>query len=123
MTKQILVIDDQEDIRELVQFSLEMTSNWQVFTAASGLEGIEIARQNQPDVIILDVMMPEMDGPMTVEQLQQYPTTQKIPVILLTASQGSEQFCYDQLGVKAVISKLIDPANFASQVAKILNWS
>jgi CheY-like chemotaxis protein len=123
MTKQILVIDDEEDIRELLQIALEMSTDWQVITAASGQEGVERALQNLPDAIIIDVMMPQMDGPTTVEQLQQYPVTQNIPVIFLTAqTQVTKQPRYTELGVKAVLSKLIDPMNFAEQVAEIFDW-
>ena len=63
MTKQILVIDDEEDIRELLQIALEMSTDWQILTAASGQEGVASALQNQPDAMIIDVMMPDMDGP------------------------------------------------------------
>ncbi|MGB3535384.1 MAG: response regulator [Microcoleaceae cyanobacterium] len=124
MTKQILVIDDEEDIRELLQIALEMSTDWQVITAASGSEGVKSALQNQPDAIIVDVIMPEMDGPTTVQQLQQNPQTRHIPVIFLTAqTQTTKQPRYTELGVKAVLSKLIDPINFAKQVADIFDWS
>jgi CheY-like chemotaxis protein len=124
MTKQILVIDDEEDIRELLQIALEMSTDWQILTAASGQEGVASALQNQPDAMIIDVMMPDMDGPTTVRQLRQHPTTQTIPVIFLTAqTQATKQPCYTELGVKAVLSKLIDPMSFADQVAEVLDWS
>jgi CheY-like chemotaxis protein len=124
MKRRILVIDDEEDIRELLQLSLEMSSSWEVFTAGSGQEGLEIALTSQPDAIILDVVMPEMDGPATFKQLQQNPATRNIPVVLLTAKvQATEQPRYTQLGVKAVLSKLIDPLSFAEQLARVLGWS
>jgi CheY-like chemotaxis protein len=124
MKRRILVIDDEEDIRELLQLSLEMSSSWEVFTAGSGQEGLEIALTSQPDAIILDVVMPEMDGPATFQQLQQNPATRNIPVVLLTAKvQATEQPRYTQLGVKAVLSKLIDPLSFAEQLARVLGWS
>jgi CheY-like chemotaxis protein len=124
MKRRILVIDDEEDIRELLQLSLEMSSSWEVFTAGSGQEGLEIALTYQPDAIILDVVMPEMDGPATFKQLQQNPATRNIPVVLLTAKvQATEQPRYTQLGVKAVLSKLIDPLSFAEQLARVLGWS
>ena len=123
MTRKILIIDDEDDIRELLQMSIEMSSGWTVLTAASGKEGIEIATQAQPDVIILDVMMPDMDGPTTFEQLQQNSATQEIPVVLLTAKvQAAEQPRFTQLGVKAVLSKLIDPLTFADCLSELLGW-
>ncbi len=124
MPKQILVIDDEEDIRELLQIALEMSTDWQILTAASGSEGVASALQNQPDAMIIDVMMPEMDGPTTVQRLRQHPATQEIPIIFLTAqTQATKQPCYTELGIKAVLSKLIDPTHFADQVAEILDWS
>ncbi|EAW37253.1 response regulator [Lyngbya sp. PCC 8106] len=123
MKRRILLIDDEEDIRELLQMSLEMSSSWEILTAESGQEGIEMACTYQPDAIILDVIMPDMDGPTTFEQLQKNPETQNIPVILLTAkAKADEQPRYTNLGVKAVLSKLINPLNFAEQLAEILEW-
>lgn len=123
MTRKILIIDDEDDIRELLQMSIEMSSGWTVMTAVSGADGIQIAAQAQPDAIILDVMMPEMDGPTTFKQLQQNSATQEIPVVLLTAKvQATEQPRFTQLGVKAVLSKLIDPLSFADRISEILGW-
>ncbi len=123
MKRRILVIDDEEDIRELLQLSLEMSSSWEVFTAGSGQEGLQMAQIHQPDAIILDVVMPDMDGPTTFKRLQQNPTTHNIPVILLTAKvQATDQPLYAELGVKAVLSKLIDPLSFADQLAHVLGW-
>jgi DNA-binding response OmpR family regulator len=81
----ILIIDDDEDIRELTQLTLELQQEWTVFTAASGKAGITIAQQQQLDTILLDVMIPDMDGIATLKELQAYTTTQSIPVILLTS--------------------------------------
>ena len=124
MKRRILLIDDEEDIRELLQMTLEMSSHWEVLTAGSGEEGLEMARIYHPDAIILDVIMPDMDGPMTFEQLQQDPETRNIPVILLTAkAKADEQPHYTNLGVKAVLSKLINPLNFAKRLSEILGWN
>ncbi len=64
-SRRILVIDDEDDIREVAQVRLEMVGGWEVMTARSGREGIDRARSDKPDAILLDVMMPEMDGPST----------------------------------------------------------
>ncbi|NEQ11264.1 MAG: response regulator, partial [Moorea sp. SIO4E2] len=69
-TKRILVIDDDDGVREIIQFSLEAAAGWEVLTAASGKEGLAKAEADQPDAILLDVMMPELDGPATFRQLQ-----------------------------------------------------
>ena len=122
--KQILVIDNEVYIQEVIQIALETTSDWQVITAGSGQEGLAIAAQSQPDAILLDVMMPEMDGLTTFANLQANATTQPIPVILLTAKvQATDQQRYKQLGVQATISKPFDPLQLSTQISTILGWS
>lgn len=122
-TKQILVIDDEDDIREVAQVSLEMIGNWAVLTACSGQEGLTKAEAEQPDAILLDVMMPDMDGPSTFQQLQKTPAICHIPVILVTAKvQASDQRRFASLGVKGVITKPFDPLTLADQVATTLGW-
>jgi len=81
--KQILVIDDEDDIRKLTQTCLEMMEVGRS-PQPVGSEGAQ-AQANQPDAILLDVMMPDMDGPTTFQKLQANPATRHIPVILLTA--------------------------------------
>lgn len=93
-------------------------------TAACGSEGLIKAETQQPDAILLDVMMPEMDGPTTFQKLQANPSTQDIPVVFLTAKvQAAEQRRFAELGVKAVLTKPFDPLKLATQVAKALDWS
>jgi CheY-like chemotaxis protein len=122
-TKQILVIDDEDDIREVVQVSLEMIGNWVVLTACSGQEGLTKAEAEQPDAILLDVMMPDMDGPTTFQQLQKTPAICHIPVILVTAKvQASDQRRFAGLEVKGVITKPFNPLTLADQVATTLGW-
>ncbi|BAZ71186.1 two-component response regulator (plasmid) [Fischerella sp. NIES-4106] len=92
MTKRILIIDDEPDIRETTQMCLEIAGEWEVLTAVSGKEGLVKATTEKPDVILLDVMMPDMDGLTTLQNLQKNPKTQNIPVVLLTAkAQAAEQ--------------------------------
>lgn len=122
--KRILVIDDEEDIREVAQLSLEMVGGWEVITAGSGSEGIAKAEAEQPDAILLDVMMPDMDGPATFAKMQLSKAIQQIPVILLTAKvQATDQRRFAELGVAGVIAKPFDPMNLANQVAQVLHWS
>lgn len=122
--KRILVIDDEEDIREVAQLSLEMVGGWEVITAGSGSEGIAKAEAEQPDAILLDVMMPDMDGPATFAQMQLGRTTKQIPVILLTAKvQATDQRRFAELGVAGVIGKPFDPMNLANLVAEVLHWN
>ena len=123
-TKKILVIDDEDDIREVAQVSLEMIGNWAVLTARSGQEGLAKAEVEQPDAILLDVMMPDMDGPTTFQQLQQMPAICHIPVILVTAKvQARDQRRFAGLGVQGMIAKPFDPMTLADQVAEALGWN
>jgi CheY-like chemotaxis protein len=121
--KRILVIDNEPYIQEVAQISLETVVGWEVLTAGSGQEGLEMAEQEQPDVILLDVMMPDMDGPTTFKQLQANPMTRQIPVILLTAKvQPSDRQRYAEMGMTATIAKPFDPLQLANQVTEALGW-
>ena len=123
MRKRILIIDDEDDIREIAQFSLEAVRDWQVLTARSGKEGLTRAGVERPDAILLDVMMPDLDGPATLQQLRADPVTQSIPVIFLTAKvQSADRRRFANLGVQAVISKPFDPLRLAEQVSMALGW-
>ncbi len=123
MIKRILVIDNEQYIQEITQICLRTTAGWQVLTASSGQEGIAKAEAEQPDAILLDVMMPDMDGPTTFQYLQEKTTTCQIPVILLTAKvQASDRRRYEELGVKGAIAKPFNPLHLASQIAAILDW-
>lgn len=123
-TKRILVIDNEEYIREIAQICLETVAGWEVLTAADGRSGLVLAQSTQPDAILLDVMMPDMDGPTTFQHLQANAATKDIPVILLTAKvQASDRRRYASMGMKAAISKPFDPLQLASQVAEALEWS
>ena len=124
LTKRILIVDDESDIREVAQMSLETVSGWQVLTAESGHEGITKAKQEKPDAILLDAMMPSMDGPMTFRKLQADPSTKQIPVIMFTAKvQPADRKKFADLGVKGVIAKPFDPMKLGTQIAAILGWS
>ncbi len=120
--KSILVIDDEVDILRLIQTCLEVMGGWQVLIACSGNEGLRLAQNNQPDAILLDVMMPDMDGLTTFQQLQDNPSTRRIPVVLLTARGRSvDQGMFAELGVKGVLNKPFNPLKLADQVAAALN--
>lgn len=123
MTKRILVVDNEAYIREVTQICLETVAGWEVITAGSGQEGIAKAAAEQPDAILLDVMMPDMDGITTFQKLQENPTTQLIPVLLLTAKvQASDRRRYTELGIKAAIAKPFSPTEIAAQIAEALGW-
>ncbi len=123
MSKRVLLIDDEDDIREVAQLSLEIMAGWDVLSASSGKKGIEIAAAEHPDVILLDVMMPEMDGLTTLSLLQSDPQTQGIPVILLTAkARARQKHQFADLEVLGVISKPFEATILAQQVATVAGW-
>ena len=123
-TKRILVIDDEDGIREIIQICLEAAAGWDVLTAASGSEGLDKAEAFQPDAILLDVMMPDMDGPTTFQTLQRLPATRHIPTILLTAkAKISEQQQFIDLGVTGLITKPFKAQDLVNQIREILHWS
>jgi CheY-like chemotaxis protein len=120
--KKILIIDDEPHIREIAALSFELVEGWEVAAAASGAEGVRTAATVTPDLILLDVMMPELDGPATLRLLQTDPRTACIPVIFLTAKvQTADQKRYLALGVAGVISKPFDPLRLPSEVETIMN--
>lgn len=122
--KRILIIDDEYHIREITKLSLEMMAGWEVLTADSGREGLAQAEVEQPDAILLDMMMPELDGAATLAKLQENVTTQHIPVLLLTAKMRSgEQHPFTEQGVVAVLAKPFEPLTLANEIAEVLGWS
>ncbi len=123
MTRRILIIDDEDDIRLVAGMSLETVAGWDVLLASSGKQGIERAATEHPDAILLDVMMPEMDGPTTLLKLKASGTTSQIPVLLLTAKvQGSDQVRFAEMGVAAILFKPFDPLTLARQISAALGW-
>lgn len=119
--KHILLVDDEPDIREVVSLSLEAIGGWRVSSATSGHQGIALARSERPDAILLDVMMPDIDGPATFERLQRDPQTRDIPVILLTAkAHSADRRGFARLGVAGVLTKPFDPTQLSDQVDAIL---
>ena len=121
--KQILFIDDEEDIQTLARFCIELEAEWKLITASSGIEGIAIAETEQPDAILLDVMMPDLDGLQTLAKLQANPKTKNIPTIFLTAkAQASDRRRFYAAGAKGVINKPFDTLTLASQIAGFLEW-
>jgi CheY-like chemotaxis protein len=123
LPRRVLIIDDEDDIREVAALSLETVAGWEVLLAGSGAAGIARAEEQQPDAILLDVMMPEMDGPTTFRELRANPKTAQIPVILLTAKvQAADQKRFSDLGVSAVMFKPFDPLALAGDIARALGW-
>lgn len=117
----VLLIDDDADIRRITQIILETEGGWSVRLAASGEEGIAMAEAELPDVILLDVMMPRVDGPETLARLRASPRTAAIPVVFLTAKVQKQEIArYLQIGGAAVVVKPFDPDTLGAEIAAVL---
>jgi len=123
MAKRILVIDDDAQILAVAAASLRMVGKWEVVTATSGPDGLSQALAARPDAILLDVMMPGMDGPATLRQLKAEPATAAVPVVMLTAVLGADGRppVFDR-PVAAVIAKPFDIMGLAGEVAAAMGW-
>jgi CheY-like chemotaxis protein len=123
MSKCVLIVDDEDDARSIAQLALQMQRNWTVLLADCGQAAIDIAAAQHPDVILLDMMMPDMDGRTTLQFLKANPATQQIPVILVTAKvQPGDQDSFATLEVAGVFAKPYRPLQLADEIAKVLGW-
>jgi CheY-like chemotaxis protein len=124
MTKRILIVDDEEDIRDVIQASLEEFTTWIALTAASGAEGLQLARTESIDAVLLDISMPDMDGFQLCQALQTDRHTKDIPVIVLTAKVlPSDRQRFQALDVAGVISKPFNPLHIWVQIGELLGWA
>lgn len=115
--KHILYIDDEEDIRTVAQMALEVVGGMDVSVRSNGVDGLAAARDNPPQLILLDVMMPDMDGPETLARLRDDPALSGIPVAFMTAKIRPEEVAaLMNLGAIGVIGKPFDPMTLADQV-------
>lgn len=122
-SKRLLIIDDEAGIQAIVGLSLKMEAGWEVLKASSGEEGIVKAEAERPDLILLDVMMPKMDGIETFRRLKANSLTRSIPVILLTAkTQAFERNYFESLGVAGILAKPFNSLTLASAIAQIMGW-
>ncbi|MBA3677580.1 MAG: response regulator [Sphingosinicella sp.] len=121
MSVRILYVDDEADIREVAAMSLELDPGLEVRTCSSGSEAIAVAAEWKPSLILLDVMMPGMDGPTTFANLRQQAETADIPVVFITArTQAQEVEGFKALGAQGVIAKPFDPMSLAPTVREYL---
>lgn len=119
----VLIVDDDEDTRLLIAMSLARMSGWRVLPASNGWEAIQVAASATPDAVLLDLVMPGMDGIATFAALQNDAATRLIPVVVLTAyrSVGPTQ-AVDDLGFAGVLRKPFSTRALPRQVAAILGW-
>lgn len=119
--RRILLVDDDPDIRQIAALSLRRIGKFEVVAAASGAEAIEAAGRDVPDLVLLDVSMPGMDGPATLQALRLGPATTKVPVVFFTATSSDQEVArLCALGAVAVIPKPFDVAALPRQVRDIL---
>lgn len=122
MIRRVLLVDDEQDIRTIGEMSLGAVGGWTVELAESGADAIERAQTAPPDVILLDVMMPRMDGPTTLAHLRECAALEHVPVIFLTAKvQPSDVERYLALGATGVIAKPFDPMTLADEVRRLVD--
>ena len=116
----ILIIDDDSSVRKVAQFRLER-AGYRILTAANGEEGLELAKAQQPDAILLDILMPKMDGREVLRRLKADPAMHVIPVILLTVVEAHDEL-YDPIGPGWVdrISKPYNPDHLLQKVQAVL---
>jgi two-component system, OmpR family, response regulator len=115
-----MYVDDEPDIREIVELSLGLSGEFKVSSCESGLKAFDVLATALPDLILLDVMMPGLDGPATLERIREQERTRNVPVIFMTAKalpQEIERFM--KLGAIGVISKPFDPMKLAQRVKEI----
>ena len=121
--KQILIVDDQEHLRELIQLCLEDIGGWNTLVAESGEECLQILQTERPNAILLDISMPGMDGFAVYQILQSDPITRSIPVILLTARvMSSDMAEFAKMDVAGVIRKPFEVTTLPGKVAEMLGW-
>ena len=120
--RRIVVVDDDNAIRNLVKMTLESIGGFEVLALSSGARALAEARQFEPDLLVLDVSMPEMDGPQTLVALRQQPTLLRIPVVFLTANtQGKDVARYREIGAADIIAKPFNPVHLCERVMAVLS--
>lgn len=115
--RSVLYVDDEPDICEIVKTTLRLTAGLEVIIADSGVRAIDLAHELQPDLILMDVMMPGLDGPSTIKRLRDSPAIRHIPVIFLTAKVLPEEFAHFRaIGAIGVIAKPFDPLTLGDEM-------
>ena len=115
--RSVLYVDDEPDIRQIVGMALGLAEDLTIHIGSSGENAIAIARESRPDLILLDVMMPHLDGPATLQRMREDPLLEDIPVIFVTAKAMPQEVAqFRALGAVGIIAKPFDPMKLAEQV-------
>lgn len=118
--KRILAVEDEPDIRLVLEVALRTVAGFDLKVCCSGREALREAPDFKPDLILMDVMMPEMTGPETLAALRDIPDTAETPIIFLTAqAQPEEVEHFQELGALGVIGKPFDPMTLADDVRRV----
>ncbi|MNK78371.1 Stage 0 sporulation protein A [compost metagenome] len=124
MQKHILIIDDDDLIQAVAELVLGSVPGWTLKGALTGEEGLSLATTSPPDLILLDWVLPGMEGPAVLEKLAENPATQNVPVIMLTAMSGEEaEREAAQLGAIGIVSKPFEPDTLAERISFLMDWS
>ena len=117
----VLIVDDEADIRRIAKLGLSRVGGMEVVEAANGAEALVRAKADKPDAVLLDVMMPGLDGPSTLARLREDPATSGIPVVFLTAKAiAAELERLKVLGAAGVLTKPFDPMTLARELRAVL---
>ncbi|MGD1896213.1 MAG: response regulator [Phormidesmis sp.] len=123
MSKTVLIVDDEEDALAIATLGLQMKTDWVLLQAGSGQQALDVSAEKVPDLILLDMMMPDMDGKATLAALKANPKTQSIAVILMTAKQEPlTQTGVDPEQVVTVFTKPFHPLSLAYEIRTVLGW-
>lgn len=116
----ILYVEDDDDIRQVSQLALEDVGGYEVKLCESGQKALDSVTSFSPDLILLDVMMPDMDGIETLQKLQERGALERVPVVLMTAKVHPDEMArYRGMGVVDVIPKPFDPMTVSDEIARI----
>jgi len=123
MKRSLLLVDDDEAVRAVTESALQLVGGWSVTSVGSGIDALRVTRITVPDAILLDVMMPGLDGPATLLELRKDPSTASIPVIFFTAMiVDIDHEALLSTGALGVVFKPFDPMNLSIQIAEILGF-
>lgn len=124
MSRKVLVVDDDDIIREVAKLALEVVGGWQVSTASNGVDAGHTAERDRPDVVLLDVMMPGLDGPGTAALLHANELTRAVPVIFMTAKTPLADTGLESIpNAVGVIAKPFDPMSLTAEINRLAGWT